>query len=362
MRALHGRSRQFSLFKPQRIAVFRALQLGDLLCAIPALRALRRACPDSEITLIGLPWARTFVERFSHCIDGFMEFPGCPGLPEQPWNALRLLRFIAWARKKKFDLVLQMHGSGPIVNPLVASLGARITAGYYLPGGYRPNPDWFMPFPAREPEIRQHLRLMDFLGIADQGEELEFPLLERDRQEYKTLCQRLGIRRGHYLCVHPGSQLPSRRWPPQRFAAVADTLASHRLPAVLTGSMAEQPLTQEVMRRMRAPAFDLAGHTSLGGLAAVIAGARLLIANDTGVSHLAAALKVPSVIIASGSDVRRWAPLNRNLHRVLSHDVSCRPCAYRECPIGHPCARGVSVESVQRVAVQMAALDTACAG
>jgi ADP-heptose:LPS heptosyltransferase len=77
-----------------------------------------------------------------------------------------------------------------------------------------------------------------------------------------------------------------------------------------------------------------------------VAKARLVVCNDTGISHVAAALRTPSVVVASGSDPRRWAPLNRELHRVLWHDVPCRPCAYAECPTGHECALGVTVRDV----------------
>jgi ADP-heptose:LPS heptosyltransferase len=78
----------------------------------------------------------------------------------------------------------------------------------------------------------------------------------------------------------------------------------------------------------------------------LIASSRLLVSNDTGVSHVAAAVGTPSVIVACGSNVRRWAPLNRHLHRVVYHDIDCRPCEHFDCPVGHACATAVAPELV----------------
>jgi len=83
-----------------KIAVFRALHLGDMLCTIPAIRALRKAYPNATITLLGLPWAEPFTQRFSHYFNHFIHFPGCMGLPEQLYNEAQLHSFIKQIKKK----------------------------------------------------------------------------------------------------------------------------------------------------------------------------------------------------------------------------------------------------------------------
>ena len=186
------------------------------------------------------------------------------------------------------------------------------------------------------------LRLVEHLGAPAKGAHLELPLRDQDWQELEAL-RLAGLR---YAVLHPGSQLPSRRWPAERFAEVGDALALEGYHVVLTGTAQEEPLVMKVKRAMRAPAIDLSGRTSLGGLAAVVSRARLVVSNDTGISHVAAAMRTPSVVVASGSDARRWAPLNRELHRVLWHDVPCRPCAHYACPTGHECAVGITVHDV----------------
>lgn len=321
---------------PRRIALFRALQLGDLLCAVPALRAVRNSFQDAEITLIGLPWAAQFVRRFARLVDRFVEFPGFPGLPERAPDFASIPVFLRNISEEKFDLVLQMHGSGELSNPLAVLMGGALTAGYYRPGHYRPDAQRFFPWRDDEHEVLRWMRLVRELGIEPRGSALELPLAERDWQEWRAL------RLGDYAVLHAGSQLPSRRWPAERFAEVGDALAAEGLQIVLTGTASERAITGRIREAMREPPIDLAGRTTLGGLAAVVAKARLLVCNDTGVSHVAAATRTPSVVLACGSDPKRWAPLDRNLHRVLSAEIACRPCAHRECPIGHPCALAVS--------------------
>jgi ADP-heptose:LPS heptosyltransferase len=303
---------------PERIAIVRALPgLGDLLCSVPAWRALRHAYPRARITLIGLPWAETFVARFHRYLDDFLEFPGYPGIPERPLAARAFPGWLAAAQAREFDLAIQMHGNGSYINEFTLLLGAARTAGYYLPSLYCPDADRFLPYPDSGSEIARHLRLMAFLGVPAQGTHLEFPLHEADWQALAAIPAVRHLPAGGYVCVHPGASAAGRRWAPGEFARVADGLAAYGLPVVLTGSADERDLTEAVAAAMRHPAVDLAGQTGLGALAALLRRARLLVSNDTGVSHLAAALRLPSVVIFTGSDPDRWAPLNRTRHRII---------------------------------------------
>lgn len=330
----------------RHIAVFRALQLGDMLCAVPALRALRSAAPEARITLIGLPWAAGFASRFDEYVDDFLEFPGFPGLPEHTPALDRLPQFIIDAQQQRFDLALQMHGSGGLSNPLTVILGAAHNAGFFMPGQYCPDPGRFVQWNEREHEILRYVRFMATLGAPEQGSHLEFPILESDQQALLRSDANLPAP-GSYACMHPGSRLPSRRWPPERFAEIADRLAAAGLKIVLTGSASEAALTRAVKKAMRMPALELTGKTELGALAALIGDAQLLVSNDTGVSHIAAAVSTPSIVISSGADADRWSPLDRERHRVLHHPVECRPCAHESCPLAdHPCSRNVSVDMV----------------
>jgi len=288
--------------------------LGDLLCAVPALRAFRAALPRAEITLVGLPWARELAARFRHLVDDFLAVPGFPGLAEAEPDAGEFQRFVREARRRRFDLAIQLHGSGRVSNALASRLGARRLAGFHPARTAAPDAALFVTWPEEGHEIHRLLRLPEGLGLPTQGDRLEFPLGEADLAELGRAAP--GLERGGYAVVHPGAR-SARRWPAAGFAAVADALAARGLEIVLTGSEEERTVTAPVARAMRAPARDLAGRTSLGALGALVSGARIVVANDTGISHVAAAVDTASVVVATTSDPARWAPLDHGLHRVL---------------------------------------------
>ena len=393
----------------KKIAVFRALYLGDLLLAVPALRALRAGFPEAEITLIGLPWAASFARRFCRYVDRFVEFGGYPGIDEVPIDPGRSAHFVEEQRAYGYDLVVQMQGSGRTSNPCALALGGRMTAGYYE-GEPPPGLTFGAPYPDNQPEVLRNVGLISLLGCPHRGLELEFPLFARDHAEAAALLRRLP-RPGHVpetcdlgddasgtprqagrplIGIHAGAHAPARRWPAERFAVVADHLAQRfGAQIVLTGGPGEEEVAQAVaagtpcggaaapppprqgvgeqcpqgtMRAGRAaPVLNVAGQTSLGGLAALIDRLDLFIANDTGPAHLADALGTPSVTIFGPADHRRWAPLDQTRHSIVRRPVPCSPCRYTVCPIDHRCLYWVEPDAVIAAAERLLVMGvTAC--
>jgi ADP-heptose:LPS heptosyltransferase len=297
-----------------RIAVVRALPgVGDLLCAVPALRAVRRAHPAAAVTLVGLPTAAWFVDRYPELVDDLLAVEGVPGLPEVRPDAAAARRFYARAGARHFDLALQLHGSGVTTNPLTTMLGARHQVAPYLPGHWRP-PGRSLPYPTTGPEIRRLLAVAREAGCPADGEQTALPVTDGERAEAAALAGGPGA--GPYVCLHPGASRTGNRWPPRCFAAVGDRLAGAGARVVLTGTAAERSLCQAVAGALGAPPLDLTGRTSVGTLGALFAGARLVVSNDTGAAHIAAAVGAPSVVVfPADGDPERWAPLDRRRHR-----------------------------------------------
>lgn len=324
--------------------------LGDLLCTVPALRALRARLPSATVTLVTFEEMAPVVERMKPWVDELLPFPGYPGIPERPPREADIEPFFERARRRRFDLAIQMYGLRPEANVVTERLGARRTAGFLSPGRWEGDLQRFLPYPEHEHEARRHLSLMRLLGAPASDERLEFPVNARDGAEVAAL--RVGP--GPYACLHPGATSPSRRWPLDRFATVGDALVERGLRVLVTGVPGEEELTHAVVERMRRPARDLCGATSLGAFAALLSGATLLVSGDTGAAHLAQATRTPSVTAFLSGDAARWAGLaDPERHRVARVQVECNPCGHLVCPIDHRCATrlepGLVVELVDEL-------------
>jgi ADP-heptose:LPS heptosyltransferase len=318
------------------VCLFRALPgIGDLLCAVPAMRAIRTNRPDVRVTLVTLPATAGIAARYGRYVDDILEFPGFPGLPDRRPDVRAIPAFLAGMHERRFDLAVQLHGVGDRTNDVVRLFGARRTAGFHPRGTPPPEPARYLPWRESEHEIHRWLRLLRHLGLASDDTRLELPLADdADRQADAILAEALGSRAtDRFVVVHPGASVASRRWSPRGFATVIDRLLAAGSSVLLTGAAPERPLTALVRSMTAEPdrVVDLAGRTTLDALAAVLRRADLLVSNDTGVSHVAAAIGTPSVVVFTDTEPVRWAPLDAVLHH----------------PVGGGSARRVAEEAVR---------------
>src|SRR5690606_36108903 len=295
-----------------KIAVFRALYLGDFLCSVPALRALRKAFPDAEITLIGLAGMKDLAGRYNIYIDKFISFPGYPLLTDYPFEADKFQTFLEKVRSKKFNLMLQMQGNGSIINNLLKAFNAKRIVGFCQTK--KEENKNFLLYPSHLHEIERHLASLKHIGISSDDTNIDFPINEEDRDNYQKANLNIDT---DYVCIHPGSKAGWRQWPIAHFAAIGDYLGKKGFQLVITGTKPEIELAGNLAELMVYKPIISSGKLSLGRTAILLSGASFLLTNCTGISHLAAALQVPSLVISMDGEPKRWAPLNRELHRTI---------------------------------------------
>jgi ADP-heptose:LPS heptosyltransferase len=269
------------------LLVLRALGLGDLLTGVPALRGLRRAYPDHRL-LLATPPELAGLALATGAVDQVVPARGLAPLtgPAGP------------------DVAVNLHGRGPESHRLLRALRPRrLVAFRSAEAGHAEGPDWR----PEEYEVARWCRMLAAHGIPSDPADLALPPPPTTRP-------------GHVV-VHPGAAHPRRRWPAERFAAVARGLAEAGGDVVVTGSAAEEQLAGRVAAAAGLPADAvLAGRTDAGELAGIVAAARLVVCGDTGVAHLASAFGTPSVLLFGPVSPAEWGPPpGRPAHVVLWH-------------------------------------------
>jgi ADP-heptose:LPS heptosyltransferase len=312
-----------------RIAVLRANALGDFIFAIPALEALRVAYPAAELVLLGAPWHARFLRGRPGPVDRVLVVPPAPGIrepepdessPKEPASAINA--FLAAARAERFDIALQMHGGGANSNPLVADLGARVTAGLRAEDA-APLDRWIR-YVYYQPEVMRYLEVAGLVGAVPVTVTPQVAVTVADLAEAHAVA---GVPDRPRAALHPGATDTRRRWPPERFAAVADGLAAEGYEVVVTGTSAERELVERVQAAARVTVRPLVGVLSLGGLGGLYAECALVIANDTGPIHLAAAVGTPTVgIFWVGNLINCATPLRARHRPIVSWTVHCPVC------------------------------------
>ncbi len=336
--------------KPRKIIILRASRIGDFICAGPAFRALRAALPDAEISILTLPMLKDLAIR-SPYLDRFIPFPGFPGIAEQFFEPRETVKFFQAMQAERFDLAIQLQGSGVNSNPFMLMLGAKSTAGFIRQGDSPGRLDAALSLPNRGHEVTRALSLITFLGMASQGEETDYPLWPGDIIGAESL---LAGAKQPLIGLHTDARQKIRRWPIERFIAAAKLLWQ-RLGGSLVwiGEAGYKEQINQLNQETNGAVVNLAGKTSLGVLGGVISKLAVLITNDTGPAHIAYALGTPTVTIFGGGDPERYGPPQPGPFRPLIYEVPCRPCSYNECPIGYVCLNQITAEQAAQAAEQI---------
>lgn len=340
-----------------RILVVKLASLGDLLLSTPALRALRETYTDARIDLLVTPESARLLEGWdviNHIIvlDKYLfDYP--QQMLTHPARLLRLLRFWNTLRQGRYDAVLLFHHLTLPFGRLKHQLLMRATGAKWrvgLDNGH----GWFLNvrvkddgFGARH-EAEYMMAIAQAVGACVQDKHLFLPLREEDRERARQLVYD-GAAPGEIerplIALHPGSggYSTARRWAPERFAKLADTLF-HDVGGqlLLIGGPEEAELHQQVMDMMKSgmPARSLAGKAGIHVTGAVLELVDLFVGNDAGPMHLAAAVGTPLVAIFGLSNYKAWGPYtgeDPTRHAEIVHlDLPCMPCFYRGHQLGTP--------------------------
>jgi lipopolysaccharide heptosyltransferase II len=313
--------------------------VGDVVLSLPALRDVRRCFPDARLEVLARPWVAELY-RAVPGVDAVVESRG----PSADVDAVR----------GRFDLGLLLPNSfGTALVLWRAAVPQRW--GYATDGrGMLLTRRCRVSASARgRSQVYYYRAMLEGLGLAVEGEpdaSLVCP------EEWAARGRALLGDEGPWIGVNPGAFYgTAKRWRPERFAAAAD-LVARRIGArvVIVGGAAERPLGEAIAEQLMAPARVLCGETTLGELVGVLARLRVLLTNDSGPMHLAAALGTPLVAVFGSTDWRETAPVSGRA-RVVSEEVECAPCLLRECPIDHRCMTRIGVDRVASAALELAA-------
>lgn len=308
-----------------RLVALRALGLGDAVTAVPALRALREAFPRHLLVLAG-PHRLAPLLQPDRLADQFCDAHGLAPLP---------------ADLAPVDVAVDLHGRGPGSQPLLAALRPRRLVAFCHPdlpctaGG----PAWR----AGEHEVARWCRMLADSGIPADPRRLDLTPPPGPVPPFI---------RGATI-VHPGAASAARRWPPERFAAIARAELCTGRHVVITGSGSERSTAARVAHLAGVPrSHVLAGRSSLAGLARIVAAAGRVVCGDTGVAHLATAYGVPSVVLFGPVPPSEWGPpADRPLHVALW-------AGHRGDPHGRTLDPGLAEITVADVAASLASLPS----
>lgn len=342
----------------KNILCIRLDTIGDVLMTTPALRALKTSVPGRKLTLLTSSAGAAIAPLIPELDDWIIyDSPWLkattPRVSPQPeYDMINLLR------QRQFDaaIIFTVYSQNPLPSAFLcymAEIPLRLAHCHENP--YQLLTDWIKdPEPERgiRHEAQRQLDLVAETGSTTNDQHLSLQVKEHDRQHVSELLASLKLNRSG-LVMHTGATAPSRRYPPEHFAAVADELIlKHGYSVIFTGTAVELELVTTIQAMMQAPSHSLVCRLNLGELAALIEMAPVLVSNNTGPVHIAAAVGTPVVDLYALTNPQHtpW----QVPHRLLFQDVPCKYCYKSICPEGHHhCLQQLSPQSVVTAVMEL---------
>jgi len=320
--------RSASLNTPNSILIIKPCCLGDVLMATPVIVALRRAFPRARIDFAVGGWSRAMVQNNPH-LDGLVDCGRVGSGSRYSWR--EYLDLVGRIRAGGYEACFVLDRS-PLISLLPYLGGVPQRVGLDSRGrGFSLTVS--VPVAGLKHEAELYLDSVRAVGIEVSAPRLAFYPTEADRRHVAEMLR--AVPQVPLIVIHPaggsnpGMVLSAKRWPPQRFAALADRLIEERCTQVfLVGGPDDKPIAAAIKEGMRQQPWDLTGQLTLGQLGALLERCDLFIGHDTGAMHLAVAAGAPVVAIFGPSDPRMYGPYSEN-SVALWHDVGCNPCLLR---------------------------------
>jgi heptosyltransferase III len=306
--------------RPRRILVTRMKFIGDVVLTTPVIRSLRHALPDAWIAYMGDAGAVTLLEQNPY-LNEIIPFDfSAPTLREQPR--------VAWLlRRRKFDTVIDLFGN-PRSALLTRLSGAPVRVGLDRPGRGRFYTVRVHDAPQRKTAVGFHEQFIRAIGIEPAFHAPEIFLTG----EEKRAGQQMLARERRVVVLHPGATWPAKKWTPEGFAGVAVRLQKEQnVDVVLTGGPKDADVVQQVTALASGGLRSFVG-LPLRQLAALYATAAVVVSNDAGSMHIAAASGTPTIGLFGPGEEDIWFPYDAGKgHKALRKDVPCHPCHLDVC-------------------------------
>lgn len=310
----------------KKIAILRANALGDFLVTLPAIEAIRTKYPAAEIVLLGRPWHKTFLIPGRTAVDRVVTVPVMKGIRNEVnecENATEQQKFFDEMQKEHFDIAIHFQGNGVSANPFLNRLKARLTVGCTSDDAEPINRS--IPFYYYQSEVLRYLEVAALIDAKTDRIEPHINVLDADDKEITGFLNLL--EKKPFVVLNPFAVDIRRAWPAENYAPVADWLKEKGFEVVFTGSKEEKEGVEKIISKMKYKAINTCGTVTLGGLAAILKSAVLVISGDTGPLHLARAVNTPTVGIYWAPNLINWGPLSRKIHRpLISWNMACPFC------------------------------------